>query len=97
MIREKYRIPKIIPPLTLVEIIHADDSTPVWKEEIGMQFKIGYYSRQDGLNTIWLVNKNGEYCETTDRNSLLKYFKIINISASKDYVGDSSEPIQKWQ
>jgi hypothetical protein len=54
---------------------------------VGRQFRVGYYSRKDGLNCIWLVNESGDYEQTTDRNFLLKYFVIEHLSAEKDYYG----------
>ena len=30
------------------------------ESRIGRRFRIGYYSRQDGLDCIWLVNEKGE-------------------------------------
>jgi hypothetical protein len=57
-------------------LIRADDQTPSWKEDIGRQFRVGYYSPNDGLDCIWLVNENGEYEQTTDRKFLLKYFDV---------------------
>lgn len=50
-------------------------------------FRIGYYSQQDGLDVIWLVNENGEYEQTTDRAFLLKYFEPIEISDETDLYG----------
>lgn len=31
------------------------------KHELGEVWRVGYYSKKDGLNVIWLVNENGEY------------------------------------
>jgi hypothetical protein len=67
-------LPPIIPPLTVVELVKANSKTPVWKQEIGKQFRIGFNSKQDGLETIWIVNQKGEYCETTGREFFSKAF-----------------------
>ena len=58
-------IPKIIPPRSRVRLLRADPRTATWKKTIGRQFRIGYYSRKDGLDCIWLVNENGAYEQTT--------------------------------
>src|SRR5207245_6099180 len=29
--------------------------------ERGQLYRVGYYSRQDGLDCVWLVNSHGEY------------------------------------
>jgi hypothetical protein len=81
------QVPKVIPPRTRVRLVRADRKTPAWKKEIGREFRVGYYSRQDGLDCIWLVNERGEYEETTDREFLLKYFDILRLSDERDYYG----------
>jgi hypothetical protein len=65
----------------------ADGAARKWKLNVGRRFRIGYYSRNDGLDTIWLVNDAGEYEQTTDRGFLLKYFKIVKLSGEKDFFG----------
>ena len=93
MVTTKREYPKVIPPLSVVELARADAKTPAWKEELGRRFRVGYYSKQDGLDVIWLVDETGDYCETTDRDFLLKYFDIIELSEVSDYFGDDSEII----
>jgi hypothetical protein len=51
-------------------------------------FRINYYSRQDGLDVIWLVDENGKCDQATDRDFLLKYFELIEISDESDLYGD---------
>lgn len=85
--KKQIDISDIIPPRSVVELVRADDETPCWKDSIGKHYRIGYYSRQDGLDVIWLVDDTGDYCETTDRDYLLKYFRIIRLSKCKDYFG----------
>jgi hypothetical protein len=54
---------------------------------IGRQFRVGYYSRQGGLDCIWLVNEKGEYEQTTDRDGLLRYFAVEKLTDERDYYG----------
>jgi len=86
-------VPDIIPPRSIVKLTRADDDTPGWKDSIGKRYRIGYYSKQDGLDVIWLVDDNGEYCETTERDFLLKYYKIIRLSREKDLFGVNRKPL----
>ena len=86
-------IPHVIPPESIVEIAQADDKTPAWKHMIGTRYRVGYYSRQDGLDCIWLVDDQGNYVETTDRDFLIKYFKIVHLSSIDDYFGENRHPI----
>jgi hypothetical protein len=81
------RIPRIIPPRSRVRLVHTDRTTREWRKEIGRQFRVGYYSRQDGLDCIWLVNEKGEYEQTTDRDSLLRYFAVEKLTDERDYYG----------
>lgn len=81
------RIPTIIPPRSRVRLVRADRTTPLWQKQIGRGFRVGYYSRQDGLDCIWLVNENGEYEQTTDRAGLLRYFEIERLTEERDYYG----------
>jgi hypothetical protein len=85
--KQMRRIPKVIPPRSRVRLVHADRSTPLWQRQIGRKFRVGYYSRQDGLDCIWLVNDAGEYEQTTDRAGLLRYFEIERLTEERDYYG----------
>ena len=94
----KYRktaVPTIIPPRSVVELVKADSKTPTWKNRIGERFRIGYYSQSDGLDTIWLVDDAGNYVETTDRDFLLKYFKVVRLSATTNYFGTRCKPLAR--
>ncbi len=86
-------VPQIIPPLSIVKIVKADDTCANWKTQIGKRFRIGYYSRQDGLETIWLVDDKGNYCQTTDRQYLIKYFDIETLSNETNLFGDKCPPL----
>jgi hypothetical protein len=80
-------IPNVIPPRSRVRLVKADRHTPTWRKDVGRRFRVGYYSRKDGLDCIWLVNEDGEYEQTTDRQSLLKYFEIERLSSEKNLYG----------
>lgn len=79
--------PVPIRPKSVVRLARADRSTPTWRKELGKIFRVGYYSRQDGLDCIWLVNESGEYEQTTDHDRLYKYFDIIQLSDEKSLFG----------
>jgi len=83
-------IPKIIPPRSRVRLVCADRATPAWQKRLGQRFRVGYYSPQDGLDCIWLVNDEGLYEQTTDREALLKYFEIERVANEPDYYGVNS-------
>jgi len=89
------RIPKIIPPRSRVRLLRADRQTPYWQKANGRQLRIGYYSRKDGLDCIWLVNENGAYEQTTDRAFLLKYFDVEQLSREKNFYGRGKRRLGK--
>ena len=55
---------------------------------IGKTLRVGYYSRQDGLDVIWIVYPNGEYGESIDHSHLYRYFEILYVSSETDLYGD---------
>jgi len=96
--KRKMSLPEVIPPRSVVELIKADQTTPAWRNQIGKRYRIGYYNPRHGIECIWLVDNDGVYCETTDREYLLKYFKVIKLSNETDYWGMSRRklgPIRK--
>ncbi|KIE42207.1 hypothetical protein [Geobacter anodireducens] len=86
-------LPEIIPPKTIVRLFKYDENTPDWKDDVDNIYCVGYYSRQDGLETLWLVDMKGDYCQTTDKDFLLKYFEILTIGDVEDYYGENSPVI----
>lgn len=80
-------LPRVIPPRSLVTLVRADELTPGWKGQVGRQFRVGYYCRNDGLDTVWLVNEEGEYEQSIDHESLLRYFVIDKLSKETDLYG----------
>lgn len=82
-------LPKIIPPRSVFRLARTDKETKDWKADVGRVFRVGYYSEQDGLDVIWLVNQQGKYEQTTDRDFLTKYFEPIEISDETDLYGKS--------
>lgn len=54
---------------------------------LGMILRVGYYSKQDGTNVIWLVYPDGKYVETTDHRLLNRHFTVITASDETDLFG----------
>jgi len=85
----------IIRPKSVVKLIHATKRTPVWLGKIGKICRVGYYSKLDGLEIIWLVDETGYYCETTDQHDFLKYFTVIKPGPTDDFYGDNAPRLRK--
>lgn len=80
-------LPRVIPPRSFVTLMRADEHTPAWKDQVGRQFRVGYYCRKCGLDTVWLVNDEGEYEQTIDHESLLRHVVIDKLSKETDLFG----------
>jgi hypothetical protein len=69
------------------EIAVREDNPGPYRELLGQRLRVGYYSRQDGLNVIWIVYPNAEYGQTMDHSDLREFFKVIVDSGDTDYYG----------
>lgn len=74
-----------IPPLTIVSVASVPKNP--YAHLSGQRIRIGYYSKQDGHDCIWLVYPNGEYGETTDHGDIYRYFVIEQLSYESDFYG----------
>jgi hypothetical protein len=79
---------KVIPPQSVVKLRAA------WGNDQGRIFRIGYYSRQDGLNCVWLVNETGTYEQTTDQKSIENDFEVLQLAAETDLYGSDREGLR---
>ena len=76
----------VVPPRSVIRLIRDNRD---WDPglNIGDEFRIGYYGRQDGPNCVWLVDRFGEYVGTWDQSSLLEYFEVVTPSDETDIYG----------
>ena len=65
----------------------------LWKAKIARCCRVGFYSRMDGDDIVWLVDEFGDYCETIDLTKVNKYFEILVLSSNQDFYGDRSDPL----
>ena len=91
--RKTYPFRTPIPPLSIVRV--KSSPTRRWRGNIGRRFRIGYYSRMDGLDCIWLVNDAGKYEQTIDHEFLEKYFEIESISKERSLYGRKRPRIER--
>jgi hypothetical protein len=84
------KFPFPIPPRSIVAV--KDVPRSPWAKKIGRAFRIGYYSRTDGLDCIWLIDENGQYRETLDHDYLDKFFEIRSISKEHSLYGLGRPP-----
>jgi hypothetical protein len=99
-VRRQPKSKDFLPPLTLLQLEHPIllRHLQLIADQVGQFFRIGYYSPNDGLNTIWIVNEDGEYVGTIARDRLKKYFRVLSISNEVDYCGVRAiDPLPKQQ
>ena len=78
---------KPIPPRSVVGLKKLWPHARKRGHEIGHKRRIGYYSRQDGLDCVWLVDDEGDYGWTTDHKWLYEHFEILELSDETDLFG----------
>jgi hypothetical protein len=82
---KKYSFPVPIPPRSVISVKRAVGSP--WAKEVGRQFRIGYYSKMDGLDCIWLVDEKGKYNQSIDHEYLNKFFDIQSVAKERSLYG----------
>ena len=78
--------PVPIPPLSVVRAAYKGNKRSLRKLN-GRIFRVGYYSRRDGLDCIWLVNDEGNYEQTVDHEFLYRHFDIIQLADHTNWYG----------
>lgn len=76
---------KPIPPRSVVRLKKLWPHARKKGHEKGEIKRIGYYSPQDGLDCIWLVDSDGNYNWTTDHEWLYENFEVIEYSDETDF------------
>lgn len=76
-----------LPPKSIVSLVKLWPHARKNGYEIGQTWRVGYYTPNDGLDVIWLVNSEGEYCETADHDWIEKHFQVIFLSSEKSFYG----------
>jgi hypothetical protein len=69
-----------IPPQSVVRLVRSNRATQRWRKQLERIFRVGYYSRKDGLHSIWLVNDEGQYEQTTAHEFLYRCFDVIHFA-----------------
>jgi hypothetical protein len=83
--KRKYTFPVPVPPCSIISVRRKARSP--WADEPGRTFRVGYYSKMDGLDCIWLVDENGKYDQTIDHESLSRFFDIQSIAKERSLYG----------
>ncbi len=62
--------------------------------EIGQIFRIGYYCKDCGVDTVWLVDTGGEYSWTGDIEFLDEFFELLEDSRERSIYGKGKPRIK---
>lgn len=76
-----------IPPLSIIRIKRLWPHARKQKHEVGQVLRVGYYSPQDGIDCIWLVDDSGHYFWTIDHDFLDKHFELVERSNERSFYG----------
>jgi hypothetical protein len=75
-----------IPPLSVVRAAY-NGRNQSFRKHNGRTFRVGYYSRMDGLDCIWLVDDEGHYERTVDHEFLYRHFDVIQFADHTNWYG----------
>lgn len=75
----------VIPPRSVVRL---KDSKGWLGDRV---LRVGYYSKQDGLNCVWLVNEAGQYEQTVDQKMIAIKFEVLLRSDETDLHGEDQK------
>jgi len=76
-----------LPPRTVLRLKKLWPHARKQGHEIGDIRRVGYYSSQDGLDCIWLVDNDGKYNWTADHDWVFEKFEIVKLSEETDMFG----------
>ena len=63
--------------------------------EIGELWRVGYYSPQDGVDVVWLVDDNGAYKWSVDNEFVAQKFYVVTPSDNPDVFGEAGPALGK--
>lgn len=78
---------KPIPPKTVLRLTKLWPHARKQGREIGQIYRVGYYCPHCGRDTIWLVDPNGIYNWTADREFVERFFEVITASQERSLYG----------
>lgn len=87
MTKETKRPTGFLYPKTVLRLIRLFPHAKKKGHHIGEIRRVGYYSKNDGLDVIWLVDNSGEYNWTADHAWVMKHFEIIESPSSRSIYG----------
>ena len=84
--RMKFNKNNPVPPNSIIRLKKLWPHARKNGYEIGQKWKVTYYSKQDGLDCIWMKDAQGNF-ETGTHAWINKYFEVIRVSSESSYFG----------
>ena len=78
---------KILPPRTVLKLVKLWPHARKHGHEKGDIHRVGYYCKKCGIETVWLVNHEGKYDWTADKEWIEKHFIIVEFSKERSVFG----------
>ena len=76
-----------VPPTSVLRLVRLWPHARKHGKEVGQTWRVGYYSRRDGVETIWLVNARGEYVWTIDEPFFREQFEVVEAARERSIYG----------
>lgn len=87
-------LPNPIPPRTVLRLAKLWPHARKQGHERGQIYRVGYYCRHCGRDTIWLVDSNGGYNWTADRTFIDRHFELVEVSNERSLYGKGKPKIE---
>jgi hypothetical protein len=83
-----------ISPRSILRLVKLWPNARKQGHEVGELWRVGYYSKKDGLECIWLVNTEGVYDWTSDHDWLYRKFEVLSHSDEDNLYGYNRDILQ---
>ena len=67
------------------------------RHQLGEIWRVGYYCRHCGVDTIWLADQHGEYTWTVDLPFLQRHFEILVPSSERSVYGKARPKLGPYE
>jgi len=85
-----------IRPLTVLRLKKLWPHARKHGHAIGQIYRVGYYCKDCGVHTIWLVDNAGSYNWTVDQKFVDNFFEIVQPSHERSLYGRNRPKLGKW-
>ena len=88
------QLPDPLPPRTILRLSKLWPHARKHGRERGQVYRVGYYCRCCGRDTIWLVDRNGAYNWTADHEFIERFFEVVELSRERSLFGKGKPKIE---